>query len=503
METTRDAFQSLSLSIPVDVSKYQYICQFLERVLSLKDEKVILGEDNENVSYPTKFGYVELLPNVSFPLDAWVNDQLVVRDIKIKNSVLNEITALMERELGNIKAGNQVKIETNVINYYEKLLVAYKFLEAPVILNPSPPTSTVYRNTDFPLREEDDEDPHDHHISRTILNQLSQNSLLKTYHSLFGNGSNTSTHSSNHNSMSNSGTGNNGPYATTITLNGNGNGNGNINSNNGNSSNNNAGSRLTFSRRKRFLTILGQAGTSDSNINEMNGSGNGAGAGAGTGAGAGAGISTNGSISGSPNPNNGGFDNDNDESKSKHNSLLTKSRLYNKLKKNRELSASQTSLISNPTSLAHSNRNSITTTMTTGSKRRGSIQTPEGYNDQRSSVIFGGSGGSGSGGNPNGSGSGMNGFSSSRHSSIYSITGLTPSQRQDIQKSKYEYYVQLKKLLRLTKQVLKIINDSIETRDLITLVDFIKRYVMKFVVIDMNEILLEYIEFKEVSLYRK
>lgn len=477
-ESTREAFQSLSLSIPIDTAKYQYICQFLERVLLLKDERSILIDSSEGVNL--KLGCVELLPNVSFPLDAWVNDQIVVRDIRIKNSLLNEINSLIEKEVTNTQSGTPVRIDGNVISYYEKLLVAYRFLEAPIMqVNSSPTNSTSYR-TDYPLREEEDEENDDAVIARTISNQSSTNSLLKTYHSLFGNGSSTNTNSIisgptlNHNSSIGNGTSLNGNNSISNgnSLNNNNNGNNinNHNTNNNNSNatsnnnNNNSGHRLTFTRKKRFLTLLGQsAQNSDTNLNEQN-----------------------------------GYYEDEDKKHQNLNGLLAKSRIYNKLKKNRDLSASATSVISNPTSLSHSNRNSIATTMTSSTKRRGSIQTPEMLIEPRSSVIYGGTSGGAGGVSASG------GFTSaSRHSSIYSIPGLTPSQRQDIQKSKYDYYVQLKKLLRLTKQVLAVINDSFESRDMLNLVEFIKRYVMKFIVIDMNEILLEYVEYKELSLYRK
>ncbi|CAH2350682.1 hypothetical protein CLIB1423_02S02718 [[Candida] railenensis] len=475
-ESTREAFQSLSLSIPIDTAKYQYICQFLERVLSLKDERSILIDTSEGVNL--KLGCVELLPNVSFPLDAWVNDQIVVRDIRIKNSLLNEINSLIEKEVANTQSGTPVRIDGNVISYYEKLLVAYRFLEAPIMqVNSSPTNSTSYR-TDYPLREEEDEENDDVVIARTISNQSSTNSLSKTYHSLFGNGNSANTNSIisgptlNHNSSIANGTslnGNNNISNGNALNNNNGN---NINSHNtgnnnmNNNSSNNSGHRLTFTRKKRFSTLLGQsAQASDTNLNEQN-----------------------------------GYYEDEEKKHQNLNGLLAKSRIYNKLKKNRDSSASSTSVISNPTSLSHSNRNSIATTMTSSTKRRGSIQTPEMLIESRSSVIYGGSSGGAGGVGMSASG----GYTSaSRHSSIYSIPGLTPSQRQDIQKSKFDYYVQLKKLLRLTKQVLAVINDSFESRDMLNLVEFIKRYVMKFIVIDMNEILLEYVEHKELSLYRK
>ncbi|CAK7905886.1 hypothetical protein CAAN1_14S02894 [[Candida] anglica] len=463
-EAAREAFQSLSLSIPIDTSRYQYLCVFLDRVLNLRDERAILRDSDKSVQdTPLASSTVstdtssapEVVPNVVFPSEIWLNDQLGVRDIKIKNSVLQEINSLLEREVANTQSGTPVHIDSNVLSYYEKLLTAYRFLEPPVYQDAvtTSPGAGGARTTmgvagDYALKEEDDEEPVEPvtplttSIARTPSNQSSTNSLSKTYHSLFGASATSLTNGATNTPPSNgTAPSTNGGGSTFSTA--------NVNQTTSPTTNIPAGSR--FTRKKRFSTLLGHQPTIEQSNSET-----------------------------PPSESN----DDDPKRQQSLNSLLTKSRIYNKIRKNRDSSASSTSIISNPTSISHSNRNSITTTMTSSSKRRGSLQAP--YDESRSSIVFGG-----------------NTNTTSRHSSMISISGLTIAQRNEIQKNKYEYYVQLKRLLNHVRKVLHVINDSIESRDIINLVEFIKKYVLKFIVIDINEILLEYLELREVSFCRR
>ena len=390
----RQAFQSLSLLIPVDTSKYHYICQFLERVLSLHDERVILD------GAAATLGCVELLPNVSFPLDAWTNDRLGVRDVRIKISVLHEINALVERELAAVAAGLPARVDANVISYYEKLLAAYRFLEPPA-LHAAAPATTFGVRADFALREEEDEE--DSPLARTASGQLSS-SFLKTYNSIFGAGAASAA-----------------------------NGHASVASTASHSSN---GLRL---RKKRFL-LLGHDHEPLS-------------------------AHTSTAVD--------------DDGRKQLNGLLLKLRIYNKLRKSRDLTLLQGLVILNPTMVSHSLRNSIVTALS--AKRCDSVQ----GDDARALVVYGGGS-----------------ATPSRHLLVL-LGGLTPTQRLEVQRSKYDYYHQLTRVLRLTRQVLAVVNDSSDTRDLEVLLEFVKRYVMKFVVIDINEVLLQYVEWREGLLYRK
>lgn len=110
-----DHFQSLSLSIPVETTKYTFICLFLTRVLNIKDESHIRTKELAKRKRP-----VEILPGIVVPPDLWLKDEVIPKDIKIKTNVLHEINTMLEKD-GDADAAT--------LSYYEKILSAYGFLE--------------------------------------------------------------------------------------------------------------------------------------------------------------------------------------------------------------------------------------------------------------------------------------------------------------------------------------------------------------------------------------
>ena len=319
----------------------------------------------------------ELLPNILFPKDIWLMDIISIKDVQIKTSILMEIVKMMNTELLGEK--DLSSIETSM-NYYVKLLMAYKVYDVPVRV------SSVYTPPDFSLKEEDDEDPL---------------AVLKP----------TATYNSTH---SQSAPNINQLLPKRIS----------------------GASRerdLLNSSKKRLLTFLGHDSWSSSYSD----------------------VSVN------------------DEKPS----FMTKSRIYNKLKKHRDLSSS---INSNSSASLLSNRSSVVTTSSVNSnksRRRASSTAPSDLNESR--------------------------LSASRQIVPQAVI-LTQEQRFENRKYKHEYYIQLCSLLDVCNKMVSFLNHNethssnvlISSSKLITFMDFIKTKVWKFIVIDIFQMILDYAKLK-------
>lgn len=131
------------------------------------------------------------------------------------------------------------------------------------------------------------------------------------------------------------------------------------------------------------------------------------------------------------------------------NSILSKSRLYNRIKKNRESSSLMSS---------SSNRNSINSF---DSKRRNS--------------------------------------SIPQDDIAFALSSLSLNQRQEIQRFKFDYYLQVKQLLLHINKIFQFGQSSYNDKP-IKLLDFIKRYVFKFIVLDVLEMVKSYGEIEAHTL---
>ena len=76
------------------------------------------------------------MKNLVFPADIWIRDEIKVKDAKIKTTMLNEVNELIETELKDVN--DQTTFEEITLNYYAKLLVAYKVYDIP--------TRTIYNS---------------------------------------------------------------------------------------------------------------------------------------------------------------------------------------------------------------------------------------------------------------------------------------------------------------------------------------------------------------------
>lgn len=389
---TTQAFQSLSLSIPVDTAKYKKMYLFLSKVLNVSDENVILQTEEQGRHFIMNREPIEVLNRVYLPHDTWLKAEVTIKDIKIKSNMLLEINNMIEKELpGTID--QVVQIDDTIINYYEKLLTAFKVYEIPC-----QEVESRHDSIGDSLKEEDDEDSSlydSNDISRTQTT-ISTTSL-KPRLSIFN------RHSSRRSS--------------------------------------------SVSTKKRVLSTAGQsADTNDASSI----------------------VYPNGTVK------------NEEERKNGFNNILSKSRIYNKLKKHR-LTGSVTSNISSSSNTPYNNRNSVSTTMTYNS-----------YNSRRR--------GSSSFASPE--------ITEGRILTIPSpkenqLPILTATQKQENQRDKFEYYSQMKRLKLLTRRVIKHLDHSQEAYDLVKILEFVNKYVVKFIFIDISQMIILYGQRKAYNFYQK
>lgn len=79
---TTQAFQSLSLSIPVDTAKYKKMYLFLSKVLNVSDENVILQTEEQGIHYIMNREPIEVLNRVYLPHDTWLKGRLRLKTSK-------------------------------------------------------------------------------------------------------------------------------------------------------------------------------------------------------------------------------------------------------------------------------------------------------------------------------------------------------------------------------------------------------------------------------------
>ena len=154
------SFQQLSLNIPPpDTKKFNFICLFFNHILNLKDPTIILEKEKDILKFnklckietDEEQQPVEILKNLVFPPDIWIRDEIKVKDIKIKSTMLNEVNEMIETELKDVN--DQSTFEEITLNYYAKLLVAYKFYDIPTRV--SHPTPYLAHNRVLEEEEED------------------------------------------------------------------------------------------------------------------------------------------------------------------------------------------------------------------------------------------------------------------------------------------------------------------------------------------------------------
>lgn len=157
-------FQRLSMAIPMDYNTYSVIVNFLLTVLNL-NSAILNNNDNSVNINDDEFNFgnrqVELLPNIAFPRDTWLRDSIVIRDCKLKSSILLEILTWLAQEVENNADLDEVSL-----NHFEKLLIAYNIYDMPDRSS----NGSIYSPRDVSMNEEDEND------QETIANSHYSNS---------------------------------------------------------------------------------------------------------------------------------------------------------------------------------------------------------------------------------------------------------------------------------------------------------------------------------------
>lgn len=359
-----------------DLLKYWPVLEFLTQVTGLENEEDIL-KDNVKIQEPQQDGAMgELLSNFKIPQDMWLREEVAVKDIRIKTNILLEINNMVERDLLGVRI-EDMRVDENVLAYYEKVLIAFKFLE----INRVGEDENGKENNP----REYDEDLESDELTRVSTNQSSNSLRPKS----FLNGYMGSMMSHRRNSLK---------------------------KRDSTSSKSRLPSSATLYEEEEHDHLKSQTATED------------------------------------------------DKKKQPLNGLLAKSKLYNRVKKHRELSGSLNSLASSQSNVSQNNRNSISTTASNNSARK------------KSSTIM------------------------SPNFNIFKGNGISPGpqslaalavNREEVQREKYDYYIQVKRL-KLNIQTILAIRDEKSFQQQVKILRFISRYVFRFIAIDVFEMIVKY-----------
>lgn len=385
-------FDTLSLGLPLEARNYEHITLFLSRALNLLDKMKILDTQKHNKRSKDEFesrrNVTEILPDIAIAPDAWLRDDVTIKDVKAKTPILEDINNMLENEYlrATSNGDDTLFADDGVLTYYEKIIAAYSFLELPQSIDTEP----IYASQPMSLQEEDED------------NEFGDESTLSSSPVMRTKSNQSSQHSVRNTNIKRS-----------------------------------PGANL----RKRFLMFLG-------NMNEPTLNGNGQ------------------HLPSSPE----------EPELAKKQGFLQKSKLYNRIKKTRDLHSSFSSVISSPNSFtnssrslylatnknstAASNRNSVSTSMTShsnASRRRTSTTLPSTPIDENRVYLH----------------------------QQPSPVALSPLQRQENQRDKYEYYSQLLRTKELVENYLILSERTANVGAIIRFLEFVKLYVLRMVVVDM------------------
>ncbi|KAL6451437.1 hypothetical protein SBY92_002778 [Candida maltosa Xu316] len=161
------------------------------------------------------------------------------------------------------------------------------------------------------------------------------------------------------------------------------------------------------------------------------------------------------------------------------NNILSKSKLYGRIKKHRESQVSMNSTTSQQST--NSNRNSVSTNATTTSVGSGRRRSNYALNSIGASSLL---------------------SSASTIQDEHGHTSLCMEQRMENSKDKYEYYIQVLRLFKNSEQILRVlINSHNINNKLLKFIEFIKKKLLKFIMIDVMTMILTYCDLQCVNFY--
>lgn len=475
---------------PPDSKKFNFVCVFFNRILNLKDPTIILeknkdiGKFNEVVKIDrqqSKQQPIEIMKNLVFPADIWIRDEIKVKDAKIKTTMLNEVNELIETELKDVN--DQTTFEEITLNYYAKLLVAYKVYDIPTrtIYNSYP--NYIQNSILLSLEEEEEQQQQqnqnqNHNEDNNKNLEFDFGFLEKPVYRTSSNQSNSSQKSKDKRS-SNGSTLSRKRFLSFLGSNGHGHGHGNSSSKDSSPDHNHTqphSQQYHHSQMASPTTPTSQINLPPPNLHLhlhlhlhlLQQSQH----------------HQHSSLSSSPTFQQEGT----------FNNLLTKTKLYGRIKKHRESQASINSTGSQHS--INSNRNSVSTNATAtslGSRRRSNYTINS----------FGG----GNSAAPNTPTLSLlsssistiqdEHFHQENHTS-YSIQEL----KLENLKEKYEYYIQILRLFKNSEKILKIlINSHNINNKLLKFIEFIKKKLLKFIMIDIMSMILTYCDLQCINFY--
>lgn len=348
--------------------KYAFMLMLLLRVLNLEDELEITRKLDLKLSLKGKEA-PEVLPQITVPPTLWLEENVVLAELKVKVALLKEINGMLNRNAATLKLEEPFLLDDTTLLYYEKLLNAYDFLK----FNRQAPLFEAFRENDE-YEDYDDESVYPESLRRTSASDLARP------------GSSARLLSS-------------GSYKSRMS---------------------------TLSRDFRKLSFLGLNGREERDetppLPILPAS--------------------------APQRSHLATAFPLHQARDPFNSLLSKLKFYNKLRRH-DSGASTTSALSTPTSMT-------STTSVSSVRRKSSL----GFQDKGSKER------------------------------------LTEAQKQENQRVKLEYYVQVRELAENTQELVNYLGKPGSRASLMRLMDFVKNNVFRFVLIDISAMIVDYAHLK-------
>lgn len=366
--------------------KYAFMSMLLLRVLNLEDEQtIVLGTALEMAKLAQK-SPPEILPQIAVPPTLWLQEDVVLHELKIKVALLREINGMLQKNVQSLLSEELFLLDDTTLMYYEKLLNAYDFLK----FNKPAPLFDAFREDDEYEDYDDDSSMSaypsymDTNLGRTSISELARPGSFARLVSSGSYKSRMSTLSKDFRKLS------------FLKLNG-----------HEDKEDTPPLPILPISAPQR--SMLATAFSRDSQ---------------------------------------GSRDSLLHNHRDQLNALLSKSKFYNKLRR-RDSTASYSSAVSTPTSVTSNASNPST-------RRKSSL----GFGDKKLRQR------------------------------------LTESQKQENQRNKLDYYVQVKELEENTKQLVGFLAKPGSRASLVRLMDFVKNNVFRLVLIDVSSMIVEYTHLK-------
>lgn len=123
-----DDFQSLLITLPMESTKYSFIGMFLARVLNLKDESLMM-DFNTTFKPPANKRPVEVLPHIAVPFDLWLNQDVTIQHVKLKNAVLKEVNSMLQSYAEMLKTKKLFLLDEHTLLSLEKRINDYRLLD--------------------------------------------------------------------------------------------------------------------------------------------------------------------------------------------------------------------------------------------------------------------------------------------------------------------------------------------------------------------------------------